>query len=197
MSQETELKLLVAPDDHDAILSAPCLKSWPAVTLHLTNTYFDDASRSLNRERVALRIREINGQYIQTLKTKGQSVNGLSRRGEWEWILESPELDGNRLASVWPEALQGTDVSALEPVFRTDFERRVIDLEWEGAKIELALDHGYVIAGPKQAVISELELELKQGDEQALHSLAKELRLRVKLEPGDISKAERGYRLIS
>ncbi|MEJ0003740.1 MAG: CYTH domain-containing protein [Pararobbsia sp.] len=44
--------------------------------------------------------------------------------------------------------------------------------------------------------ILEIELELKQGDEAALHRLAKRLGQRIPgLGPDDVSKAERGYRL--
>ena len=195
MSRETELKLLLAPEDHACILSAPCLAGQPVVTLHLSNTYFDTENQALNHARVALRIRKKKNTYIQTLKTKGESVGGLSHRGEWEWELPAPELDVEKLAGVWPSSLKGIDASSLKPVFSTDFERKVVDLVWEGAQIELALDHGQVIVGEKTSLISELELELKEGPESALISLADELRQCASLQPGDISKAEQGYRL--
>ncbi|MTI13607.1 CYTH domain-containing protein [Sansalvadorimonas verongulae] len=195
MGREIELKLSLAAADHGALLNAPCLAGQPVVTLHLANTYFDTPDAVLNQHRVALRVREKNGIYIQTLKTRGESVNGLSHRGEWEWQLEGPELDGRRLESVWPEALKGVDVSTLTPVFRTDFERKVIDFQWLGASIELALDKGHVVAGSRTQPISELELELKEGDETALISLAEELGRVIVLKPENISKAERGYRL--
>ncbi len=195
MNNETELKLLLAPQDHSRILIAPCLAGYPRSTLHLVNTYFDTPERVLNSARVALRIREKNGRYIQTLKTKGESVCGLSHRGEWEWNLPSPALDIERLSVVLPEVLSGVDLTTLQPVFRTDFKRQVIDIVWQGAEIELALDLGEVIAGERTLPISELELELKSGDESSLYSLADALRQDVKLTSGDISKAEQGYRL--
>ncbi len=195
MSNETELKLLLSEQDHSRILAAPCLMGFPKVELHLANTYFDTPEHVLSSARVALRIREKNGRYIQTFKTKGQSIKGLSRRGEWEWELEQPQLDLDKLADVWPHSLQAIDTSSLQPVFRTDFKRQVIDMIWEDAEIEVALDLGHVIVGDKTSLISELELELKGGNEAALHSLAKELQREAELVPGDISKAEQGYRL--
>ncbi|CAM3431138.1 inorganic triphosphatase [Parendozoicomonas haliclonae] len=195
MSHETELKLRLSPDDHDRIIAAPCLSCHPRVTLQLTNTYYDTPDHDLNNARVALRIREKNGNYIQTLKTKGESVGGLSRRGEWEWYLDEPQLDLQKLNDVWPESLANLDKTLLQPVFRTDFRRQMVDIIWEGAEIEVALDLGDVIAGDKTSFISELELELKKGDEEALFSLAKELGTLAPLTPCDISKAEQGYRL--
>lgn len=196
MSNETELKLLLAEKDHGLILAAPCLAAFPRNEQHLANTYFDTPDHALNKARVALRIRKKNGQYVQTLKTQGESENGLSRRGEWEWQLTEPVLDVTKLQTVWPESLHSIDIASLEPVFRTDFIRQFSNVIWEDAEIELALDLGQVISEDKVAMISELELELKKGNESALLSLADELRKLVELIPGDISKAERGYQLI-
>ena len=196
MSNETELKLLLAEEDHSRILAAPCLAGYAKSEQHLTNIYFDTPDHALNEARVAVRIREKNGRYIQTLKTQGESINGLSRRGEWEWPLAEPMLNVDKLQKVWSESLHGIDVAALRPVFRTDFTRQIIDVIWEGAEIELALDLGQVISEDKVAPISELELELKKGDESALLSLADELRKLADLTPGDFSKAERGYQLM-
>jgi triphosphatase len=48
----------------------------------------------------------------------------------------------------------------------------------------------------RRAPILEVELELKSGDEAALHALAEELGAHVPgLAPDDISKAQRGYKL--
>ncbi len=195
MSNETELKLLLSEHDHSRLMAAPCLAGYPRVELHLSNTYFDTPEHALSDARVALRIREKNGRYIQTFKTKGQSIKGLSRRGEWEWDLDQPQLDLDKLADIWPQSLTAIDTTSLQPVFRTDFKRQVIDMIWDHAEIEVALDLGHVIVGDKTSLISELELELKSGNEAALHSLAKELQREADLIPGDISKAEQGYRL--
>jgi len=48
----------------------------------------------------------------------------------------------------------------------------------------------------RRTPISEVELELKHGDEAALHTLAGELSAQIPcLAPDDLSKAQRGYRL--
>lgn len=62
--------------------------------------------------------------------------------------------------------------------------------------IEAALDQGFVIAGKRKEEICELELELREGEPQALLELAAELAASLPLMPCDISKAERGYRLL-
>ena len=90
--------------------------------------------------------------------------------------------------------------SELIALFRTDFERRYWTIAHEGATIEAALDLGEVSAemdGEKRtSPISEVELELKSGDESALSTLSAELRGAFPdLQPDDVSKAQRGYRL--
>lgn len=159
----------------------------------LANTYYDTPQLLLNQRKVALRLREHKGHYIQTLKTKGQSVGGLHQRGEWEWEVCEPRL--------YPELLAGTafpaevSVAELAPIFRTDFERTTVLLQRGATCIELALDEGWVMAGEHRAPILEVELELKQGGVTELFDLAQELAREVPVWLSDISKAERGYRL--
>ncbi|MCL6269235.1 CYTH domain-containing protein [Sansalvadorimonas sp. 2012CJ34-2] len=196
MSSEVELKLLLTPEDHQSVLVTPCLAGKEVDIQHLDNTYFDTPGFDLMKNRAALRIRKKGDRYIQTLKTLGTSVDGLSRRGEWEWNLGEPVINEQELEKVWPENLQGIYSDSLRPVFQTDFERRVINLEWQGASIELALDDGWIITDSGRQRISELELELKSGPEAALHDLARVLGEGVDLTPCDISKAERGYQLV-
>jgi inorganic triphosphatase YgiF len=150
--------------------------------------------------KVALRLRRDGDQVIQTLKTRGQSVAGLSERNEWDWYLSKAKLDLKKLDdSCWPAALADLDKTQLQPIFTTDFIRQRAEIAWGRGKakvvIEAALDLGKVIAGEGEEEICELELELRQGEPQALLELACELAADLSLMPCDISKAERGYRL--
>ncbi len=201
MSHETELKLSLPQNQIEALKQHSFWQQYASepVTFHLGNTYFDTPDMQLNQARVALRIREKNGQYFQTLKTKGESINGLTRRGEWEWPIAIPELDIAGLQKVWPEHLPEIDTHLLEPLFATDFDRICWNIEWAEpkAKIEAALDVGLVKAGGKSSPICELELELLEGDEQALEIIARALSQDINLNPSDKSKAERGIELIA
>lgn len=166
----------------------------------LYNQYYDTPGRELARAKVALRMRRDGEQYIQTLKSRGQSVAGLSERNEWDWYLEKNKLDLKKLDDkCWPAALKDLDKKQLKPIFSTDFVRQRAEIAWGRGKarvvVEAALDLGKVVAGDNQEEICELELELRQGDAAALLELAAELAADLPLMPCDISKAERGYRL--
>ena len=200
MATEIELKLsIIEAHDEDVLLQLKkCLVSLGLdqnfQTNKLENAYFDTLDLRLNAEKIALRVRKKGGCYIQTLKTKGQSINGLSKRGEWEWDLSQPKLNLEVLAQcdAWPQSI---NAGGLNIAFETNFTRHQVEFTWEEATIELALDRGDIISHGNRECINELELELKSGNENSLHLLCKELQKFMTLVPSDISKAERGYRL--
>ncbi len=203
MNKETEIKLRVSRATLAALRDHPLLKKrnksgWEQ--RELFNQYFDTPERDLAAAKVALRVRRDGEQFIQTLKTRGQSMAGLSERNEWDWNLAEAKLDLKKLDdSCWPAALAELDKTQLVPIFTTDFIREKAEIAWGRGKtkvvIEAALDLGKVIAGEGEEEICELELELRQGEPEALLELAAELAADLALMPCDISKAERGYRL--
>ena len=203
MQKETEIKLRASRETLDALRDHPLLKKrikggWE--TRELFNQYYDTPARDLAQARVALRMRRDGDQFIQTLKTRGQSVAGLSERNEWDWYLPKAKLDTQALSDeCWPASLAELDKKTLAPLFTTDFVRQRAEVAWGRGKakvvIEAALDLGKVIAGDQAEEICELELELRQGEPEALLELAEALAADLPLMPCDISKAERGYRL--
>ena len=203
MQKETEIKLRVSRETLAALREHPLLKKrnksvWER--RELTNQYFDTPERDLAKAKVALRLRRDGDAVIQTLKTRGQSVAGLSERNEYDWQLDKPKLDLKKLdGDCWPEELADLDKKTLKPIFTTDFVRERAEIAWGRGKakvvIEAALDLGQVVAGKQKEEICELELELREGEPAALLELAAELAEKLALMPCDISKAERGYRL--
>src|SRR5690606_6619091 len=201
--KETEIKLRASRETLAALRDHPLLKKrnksgWQRHELF--NQYYDTPGRELAQAKVALRLRRDGDQFIQTLKSRGQSVAGLSERNEWDWYLDKAKLDPKKLTDdCWPAALVELDKKMLKPIFTTDFVREKAEIAWGRGKskvvIEAALDLGKVVAGKQQEEICELELELRQGEPEALLELAAELTADLALMPCDISKAERGYRL--
>lgn len=198
---ETELKLSLPEADLPRLLTHPLLRT-PSSTQRLLNTYFDTPDLALHKRRMAVRERLADDQWLLTVKTAGQSENGLSRRQEWEGPTTPGALQFDSL--VEDEAL-AADLMALRPhlkaLFCTDFQRQRWLIAHAEAQIEVALDQGLIhVPGTKrQETLLELELELLSDPESALMALADVLRQTplgtAKLTPSDASKAQRGMAL--
>ena len=200
---ETELKLSLSAPDLPRLLAHPLLTQ-AGNTQRLLNTYFDTPDLALQQRRMAVRERLAGGQWLLTVKTAGQSQNGLSRRQEWEGPTTPGALQFDTLVD---DAALSQDLMTLRPnlcaLFCTDFERQRWVVTHDDAQIEVAMDQGriHVPGTDLSEPLLELELELLSGPEEALMALADVLRQTpqgpVMLMPNDASKAQRGMALWS
>ncbi|CNH78888.1 adenylate cyclase [Yersinia frederiksenii] len=204
MTVEIELKFIATPA---AIAALPeRITSWQSqhsAPQTLTNIYFETADNRLRQNDIGLRIRGYDGRYEMTVKTGGKVVGGLHQRPEYNVDIDSDKLDLARFpADIWPE---GWDIEALQaelhPLFRTDFTREKWVITYGESEIELALDQGTISSNSADKTVelseplSEIELELKQGNQADLLALAAELAQIGGLRQGNLSKAARGYHL--
>ncbi|WP_454886948.1 CYTH and CHAD domain-containing protein [Sphingomonas oryzagri] len=192
---EVELKLEIDPADAERLADAPALAGLAGERQELLSTYFDTPGEDLRRKGFGLRIRRKGKTRIQTVKAEGEAAAGLFVRPEWECEVKGdrPVLDAS--AGPLPELFAADVLETLAPLFETRVTRIVFEPEIEGSAIELALDIGEAIAGPRRAMLSEVELELKSGDPRALFDLARRLDEHVPLRLGVRSKSEAGYGL--
>ncbi|MGK5036683.1 CHAD domain-containing protein [Janthinobacterium sp. LB3P118] len=207
---EIELKLLLAPQDAPRLRAHPLLaqtaQGAPQV-LQMHDIYVDTPDLQLCRHQAGLRVRQVDGRWMQTLKAGGSVSGGLHSRHEWEGDVPGPQPDLAALDSVIGRkqpirALLREDAirDALQPVFTTRIERTVWQLRTpQGDQIECVLDQGVIESGAdgvaRSVPVSEIELELKQGQAASLFDVALALLHDVPLQLGHMSKAERGYRL--
>ena len=198
---ETELKLGLDQTDLGRLLSHPIL-SGGSTSQRLLNTYFDTPDLALQQRRMAVRERLAGTQWLLTVKTAGHSHHGLSRRQEWEGPTQPGALQFDELVD---DAALASDLMALRPrlqaLFCTDFERQRWVIAHADAEVEVALDQGriHVPGTALSEPLLELELELLNGPESALMTLADALRQTPQgpatLTPSDASKAQRGMAL--
>ena len=198
---ETELKLSLNEADLPRLLTHPLLATGVDMQ-RLLNTYFDTPELALQQRRMAVRERLAGDQWLLTVKTAGQSQNGLSRKQEWEGPTTPGALQFDALVD---DAALAQDLMRLRPdlraLFCTDFERQRWVITHDGARIEVAIDQGriHVPGTDLSEPLLELELELLSGPDEALLALAVVLRQTpqgpVMLVPSDASKAQRGMAL--
>ena len=209
---ETELKLQLAAAHVARVRQSAVLSGSDCSEVNIDNVYYDTRDLLLRRHRMSLRVRNVDGHWVQTLKSATESGGAVARRGEWEVrarvVRGLGKVDISRLSdSPLPKLLAKQKAPAeLEPVFKTSVHRTLWNVERSNAVIEVALDVGDITAKPDDLVlqesICEVELELKHGEPSALVELALEL-LKADgdrsptLTPVVRSKAERGYQLAS
>jgi len=199
MTKEVELKLSILAEDidhlkhHSAIKKALIGKS---KTRTLLSTYFDTPQLTLFDCNITLRIRRVSGLWIQTIKSIERSSSGLHQRIECEDITMSGHPDFGKitdpiLGKIFDDKLLQT---SLRPIFSTKVRRTEWQLGFDsGAKIELSLDLGELIVKEKREPISEIELELKNGNTGCLFEFALNLMQSMPLCLEPISKSQRGY----
>lgn len=200
---ETEIKLTLAPGDMEKLLHHRLLASRATGrprTRNLLNIYYDTPDLRLRRARITLRLRRCGKRWIQTIKTPGRAVGGLHERPEWEVATAAGTLmlddlpEGEIRRAFSDPALR----AALQPAFTVEFKRILVALQWSGGDaVELAFDRGRIQADGGAQMLCELELELKAGARERLFSLARSLHRSAPLLLSNVSKAERGYRLVT
>ncbi|HWF63962.1 MAG TPA: CHAD domain-containing protein [Rhizomicrobium sp.] len=195
MPSETELKLDIPLHRLGAVTSRPWLKALEQAdpqTKTMVSVYFDTSKRALRDHHLALRVRRVGGKYLQTVKCGATAVE----REEWEREIpgKSPDRDLARHTALKPFASK-KQWRKLRPVFETKVERTLVPLRYRDALIEMALDRGQVRAKGHAQAISEIELELKDGNIAALAEMARRLAGIVPIGLNLQSKAERGYAL--
>src|SRR5262249_54207296 len=171
------------------------LASEPVAHNDITSTYFDTKGSKLRRHGVTLRVRRNGAKYIQTIKGQNGASPALSRFEREEEVASArPRLKYAKDTPLEPLAT-GKLKRKLRPVFRTQVQRRVMQVRLNGSEIELAFDHGKVVAGKRGQPLHELELELKRGHAQDVARLARRLRKAVPIAFGPRAKSDRGYAL--
>lgn len=195
--REIELKLAASPEALETLRGADLIARHArnqGVTRRLDAVYYDTPDRLLDRNGLALRVRRSGKRHVQTLKRSGSS-DPLAR-DEWEVALPDGTLDLSLLPlAEIGEPLASLSAGQLAPVFATRIRRRLRRLDYAGALIEIAFDDGMIEAGEKSLPVSEVELELKEGEAAALYELGLAMLDIVPLQVATQSKSARGYGL--
>ncbi len=203
---ETELKLLIDPRHANAVRKHALLKKYATAkpqTQEIADTYFDTADLLIWRSKAGLRVRQADGEWMQTLKGGGGTEGGLHQRHEWESGVDGPLPDFAALQKLldghkpWAKLLRAIDVEqGLQPVFMTQVTRTAWQLKLPaGEEVEFALDQGTLHSNGRREAVSEIELELKSGQPQQLFEFALQLQQKIPMRISNISKAQRGYAL--
>ncbi|HEX6978154.1 MAG TPA: CHAD domain-containing protein [Alphaproteobacteria bacterium] len=196
---EIELTLRLDPAVAKRLMRDPLLRKFKQgrrTTQRLLSIYFDTPDFRLRRQRATLRVRQIGGRRIQTVKLAARAERGILARHEWEREIDGTIPDLRDIDDRDVRRIVNGDISnRLAPVFVSEITRSVIPLEVDGSAIELAVDVGEIRTDRGRVPVCEAELELKSGHVKNVYRLAQELNRRMPLSIEPMSKAERGYAL--
>ena len=188
MGREFELKYSCSAEDFEALKAA----YEGFTTIEMETTYYDTFDAKLNNRHWTLRRRYENGLSVCTLKTPDPTG------GRSEWEVEAPGIIAAipmlcRMGA--PMELMALTVSGLQEVCGAKFTRLALQLEVPGAKVELALDKGKLFGGGREKALQEVEVELKEGADNAAIAFARLLEEKYHLTPEKRSKYNRALGL--
>lgn len=191
--RSVEIEIKLAGGRRKVAAAAADAAAAGATTSPVESAYYDAQDRRLWRAGYTLRLRPKKGRYELTLKTRG---TGAMVRGEWTALLDRPTADLTLLPRDAPMALRSfVTADALHPVFRTEIERSTHVVDAHGARAEIAIDQGRIVAagGKKAGHVREVELELIDGAAAGLVAQAKALAETYGLHISTVTKADRGF----
>jgi triphosphatase len=191
MGHEVELKLEIAAGATDLVIQQPWFEGGRCSSQLQRSVYFDTSDGELRRRGYTLRVRSIGDRFVQTVKSLDSGA-GLFSRGEWEYQVDGPEPEFERLAAT---PLADLDVLRLAPIIRSDVMRTACRLSQNGAEFELDVDQGIIFAGGHELPVSEVEIELLHGEADSAMALARRIADHVPVKLGVMSKPERGFAL--
>ncbi len=194
---ERELKFLVGAEAFDAALALPLLGGPDGgSSRRLESVYFDTDHADLAGAGVALRIRRVDGGFVQGLKRAADSDRGAFEREEREVKSPSAEPDlalfDETAARDLAKIVGGESLAAK---FGSDVRRTTRTIAFASAELEIAFDSGFLFAGERREPVREIEVELKAGPPAALFAFGLELIEALPVRLSVESKAERARRL--
>lgn len=201
-NREIELKGTIHPEHLDQVKGLLAIKKRAvgrAQSRKLVTVYFDTPDHKLRRKGLSLRVRKVGRAYVQCVKQTHKQLGCVLVRMEWEGPVPSQEPDISVIENKKLRRLiRRAGVERLEPVFRTVVQRSSRTLKFdEDSTASLDIDVGEIVVGDVCEPICEFELELKGGAPERLFELASEIRQVVPFRLGAMSKASRGYALLT
>ena len=188
MGREFELKYRA-----DAQTLAAIEKTYSGFApISMETTYYDTPDGALSSRHITLRRRMENAVSVCTVKTP---IGGHGR-GEWELECDDIHAAIPQLCKLGAtEDLISLTASGIVPVCGAKFTRKAKLLKLERCTVEIALDQGVLLGGNRQLPIQEVEVELKDGGEEAAVAFAAELAKVYGLTPENRSKFRRAQLL--
>ena len=159
--------------------------------LNIQDTYLDHASQDLAAQLIALRVRNTNGKWEATFKTRSKIKNGKAvRREETLPLVQVHNLTQALQILAQQKKWRGIDTTGLQVKFTLLNKRTVQWFNYDGAELEMALDAVTLHVLGRQIKLKEIEVELKRGKTKTLEQFAAAFTHATQLKRARISKVK-------
>ncbi|MDO5331776.1 MAG: CYTH domain-containing protein [Bacillota bacterium] len=173
-----------------------------AENLVMKAVYFDTEDGLLSKNNISVRVRAEGDRNFATLKANGTHKDGMFTRDE----LNVPILDDTSFMSLNPKLFAGSDVGnamieivgdkPLINLLEMHFVRRRKRIAYASSIMELAIDIGEIITDKGEKPISEMEIELFAGSQDAIKTLGDEIANKYDLKIKNTSKLKDGLEML-
>ena len=147
-----------------AVRQVPAARLAKPRALHICDTYLDTPNHFFEQNKIAFRVRNTDGKWEATFKTRTEVKNGRAVRRE-------ETLPMPRVKKEWGKL----PLTELKPLFSLRNKRTSYDVLYNGAEAELSLDNFVIYVCGRRVLMKEAELELKQGAPEKLDELARQI----------------------
>jgi triphosphatase len=159
----------------------------------ITSIYYDSPDRKLHQHGLSLRVEQHDGRRVQILRRPGS----VTDNSQWRDVIttDGPDL----LAPETGVRLRGLIDNELRPLCRTQVRRTCLTVAVDpSVEITATLDEGEIFSavGDVTEPVSDLALEMTEGDPAILFDVALQLLDAAPLRIRIRDNAKRGYRLL-
>lgn len=192
---EVEIKLSPVPQCiAEEILQRDELFICPRAVLTMQANYYDTPDGRLKKAGISLRLRQENEKSVCCLKYR---VSELARFEAEESALDIQSgVTALCARDDLPQKIKDLlKNAAVLPIYSSSFERSYRLITEGSSLVELSYDYGFLKQENRMLFISEIELELKEGNEEDLLSLSDKLCHQYSLRPCKETKAQRASAL--
>ena len=159
--------------------------------LKIKDTYLDHATSDLAAQKIALRVRNTDGKWEATFKTRTEIKNGKAVRREENLPLPRVHNLAQALQFLTEQKRwKRLNTTGLKIQFMLANKRTIYILDYDGAVLEMALDDVTLHILGRQVKFKEIEVELKRGKSEVLDKFCCAFSQQTKLKCAQISKVK-------
>ena len=165
--------------------------------LYMVDYYVDTPMRAFEKQYIAMRLRQTNGRWEATFKTRTEVIDGKAvRREETCALPDAVDLESALSLLQKKKKWKNLDVSQLNVLFVLTNKREIVSVCFQNMQAELAFDNCRLSVCGREVCFKEIELELKRGPVQLLEELADVFTQKTSLPFARVSKVKTGMCLM-